>query len=111
MLTATLLAVAASAPFAQPLYPEGVATPRYATAEELLWAATHTVAMPKGAATAPTGPVTSPGEYEQSEGIIMAWEGGNTLNNIQRQMIQAHHHHRQREGVRGLRTTRPNATT
>ena len=88
MLTATLLAVAASAPFAQPLYPEGVATPRYATAEELLWAATHTVAMPKGAATAPTGPVTSPGEYEQSEGIIMAWEGGNTLNNIQRQMIR-----------------------
>jgi agmatine deiminase len=84
----TLLLAAASAALAQPLYPEGVAVPRHATDAELAWAAANPVATAKGAGTIPTGPVSSPGEYAPSEGIIMSWEGGVALNNIQRRMIK-----------------------
>jgi agmatine/peptidylarginine deiminase len=85
-----LLALA-SVTLAEPQYPEGVPIPRNATPEELAWATTHplNITLAKGAAAAPTGTVTAPGEYAPAEGILLAWEGGTTLNNIQRRMIKA----------------------
>ncbi|MDP1662013.1 MAG: agmatine deiminase family protein [Phycisphaerales bacterium] len=88
MIPAALTLLLTSTVLAQPTYPEGVPVPRHATIEELAWQAAHPFGIPKGAAAAPTGPVTAPGEYAQSEGILMAWEGGTTLNNIQRTMIR-----------------------
>jgi len=74
-------------------YPEGVAVPRFATAAEKLWMDANpwsrsvTGSLNKNVTNgAPTGVVVGPGEYAPCEGIIMAWEGGTALNNIQRQM-------------------------
>jgi agmatine/peptidylarginine deiminase len=82
-----------------PVYPEGVDVPRHATAAERAWmdANPWSRVASSGGGTglnknvtngAPTGVVVGPGEYAPCEAIIMAWEGGATLNNIQRQMIR-----------------------
>jgi agmatine deiminase len=76
-------------------YPEGVPVTRMATPLEKLWMEANPLAGWIASPTAknvtngaPTGTVVAPGEYAPAEAIIMAWEGGTTLNNIQRQMIR-----------------------
>ncbi len=76
-------------------YPEGVPVSRMATPQEKGWmqanpsAGAIAITGPKNVTnSAPTGTVVGPGEYAPSEAIIMAWEGGTSLNNIQRRMIR-----------------------
>jgi len=73
----------------QPEYPQGVPISRNATAQEKAWAAENPISLPAfDSATVPTGPLSCPGEYAPSEGIVFAWEGGASLNAIQAQMIR-----------------------
>jgi len=73
----------------QPEYPQGVPISRNATAQEKAWAAENPANMSAfDSATVPTGPLSCPGEYAPSDGIVFAWEGGSSLNAIQAQMIR-----------------------
>lgn len=80
--------IAQNAP-ARPEYPEGVPVPRNFTDAEKAWAATQPPrAAPRGPGTTPTGPLSCPGEYAPADGLLLAWEGGTTLNQIQAIMIR-----------------------
>jgi agmatine deiminase len=69
------------------VYPQGAAVPRGLTDLERAYLRDH----PRGPGTRtatppPAGPVRCPGEYEPCDGIVMAWQGLSTWNDIQRQM-------------------------
>lgn len=84
-----LLPAAGLAQVVTPSFPEGYAAPRNATAEELAWASMQPARrFPRGPGGAPTGPLVGPGEYAPCDGLLLAWEGGTTLNQIQSQMIR-----------------------
>ncbi|MGD9789671.1 MAG: agmatine deiminase family protein [Phycisphaerales bacterium] len=92
LLTLAALSTGASAQVLSPsglVYPEGSVVPRYATdLEKALMAEAPGAWVERGPYTMPQGPLTCPGEYAPADGIILAWEGGTTLNNIQAQMIK-----------------------
>ncbi len=88
---AAVLGVAGSAmaQTPQPTYPQGVPISRNATPQEKAWELENPWTAPAfDSATVPTGPLSCPGEYAPSEGIVFAWEGGTSLNAIQAQMIR-----------------------
>lgn len=72
------------------VYPEGSRIPRNASMIEAQWLKSHPFVMPttRGPGDAPQGLLSCPGEYAPCEGIIFAYEGGATLNAIQRTMIR-----------------------
>lgn len=73
----------------RPEYPEGVPVPRSFTDAEKAWAAAQpTRAAPRGPGTTPTGLLSCPGEYAPADGLLLAWEGGATLNQIQGIMVR-----------------------
>ncbi len=84
-----VLASGAAGQVARPEYPEGVPVSRAFTEAEKAWAATQPARVfPRGPGTTPTGPLVCPGEYAPTDGLLLAWEGGTTLNQIQAQMIR-----------------------
>lgn len=74
----------------RPTYPEGAAVPRNLTAAEARWLETHPLTGPGPAAVTnpPVGPVHCVAEYEPMEGILMAWEGSASWNDIQKLMAK-----------------------
>jgi agmatine deiminase len=78
LIAAGLLPVAASGQV-RDFYPEGRSTPKYMTLEEALrWSPP---ALPRSGSP-PTGPIWCPSEYEPMDGILIAWEGSTTQNNV-----------------------------
>jgi agmatine/peptidylarginine deiminase len=90
-MSVLLLAGAAVAQDA-PTYPEGVPVTRMATPTEKAWMLANPLAgmsLPRNVTVGPpAGTVVGSGEYDPTEAIIMSWEGGTSLNNIQRVMIR-----------------------
>ena len=74
----------------RPQYPEGAPVPRNLTTAETQWLRTHPLRGPGplGITPAPTGPVHCVAEYEPMAGILLAWEGLSTWNDIQKLMAK-----------------------
>jgi agmatine deiminase len=62
-------------------YDPTAATPRNATPEEKAWRERNPIVMPTNI-TAPTGPLSAPGEYDVMDGLIMNWQGPTTWTAI-----------------------------
>ncbi|CAN5810023.1 hypothetical protein BH11PLA1_BH11PLA1_21180 [soil metagenome] len=79
-------AVHAQAP--KPDFPQDVPVSRNPTAAERAWALENPYVAPQyDTLEMPQGTLSCPGEYAPSEGIVLAWEGGSTLNTITAQMV------------------------
>lgn len=71
----------------QLIYPQGADIPRYLTpVERAYWLANPITGGADAVTPPPTGPVHCAAEYEPMEGIVIAWEGGATLQGILAQM-------------------------
>lgn len=70
------------------VYPQGSPVPRYLTPLERWYSQRHpiTAGGPDVPTPTPTGPLHCVAEYEPMEGIIIGWEGGAALNQIQAAM-------------------------
>lgn len=69
------------------VYPDGADIPRYMTDIEKQWVAEHGwPARPRVATAQPSGPLHCVAEYEQMEGILIAWEGTTAQKTILAQM-------------------------
>lgn len=66
------------------VYPEGADISRALTATERIWLETNPLSVLRGATPPPAylADVRCPGEYEPTQGVLMAWEGSTGQNNI-----------------------------
>ena len=78
---ASTLLVAAG-PAAQLQYPEGAKIPRSMMPEEAAYVAANPLSNKHRATAPPTGDIWCPPEYAPMDGILMAWEGGNSFTTV-----------------------------
>ncbi len=64
------------------VYPNGLRIPRSLTPVEEWYIRQNPLVVPEGPNDPPTGPVLCPGEYGPMQAILIAWEGGSTLQTI-----------------------------
>jgi agmatine deiminase len=97
LLTVASLLAAAGAAHAQVVRngrliypPDGAGIPRSLTEVERQWLKANPLGMGVTDAVTPppAGPIHCTAEYEPQDGIIIGWEGGTTLNNIQAEMAR-----------------------
>ncbi|MEX0876990.1 MAG: agmatine deiminase family protein, partial [Phycisphaerales bacterium] len=90
-LRVAALIVASAAPLAHAQlleYPEGAEIPRSMTLTEEAFIRLNPIRATQSRGAAPSGLVRTPGEYERTEGIIMAWEGSSSWKFILAQMTR-----------------------
>lgn len=64
------------------IFPNGAAIPRYMTRTEQLYVRDNPLAALRSATDPPTGPITTPAEYEPMQGVLFSYQGTGSWKDI-----------------------------